>query len=379
MTRMRRVFSALLRRRPAGPAPRGPWPDRAPVDPDALAQEFTAEFGHPPEGVWHAPGQAVLLGEHTEPGQGTALPLALPWGVSAALARTEDGTVRVSSPLFPGEPACFPTADPGSAAPWARGPGRAAARLGPGAGLRVRLDADLPADAPLGWSAAALCALLRALDDLCGPGSPPARADLLTALNARSGHALFLDYRTLRSRAVPFDLAGAGLCLVVVDPRVDRSGGPEREHRARVGAAQRELGPLREVADLPAALRRLGDPARRARVQHVVTEVHRVNAAVGLMRAGRPAEVGALLTASHLSARSAGLPTPEADLAVEAAVGAGARGARMAGYAGAVLALAARERVEAVEAAVLARFTERGWAAPQVRTALPAPGARRVR
>ena len=119
----------------------------------------------------------------------------------------------------------------------------------------------------------------------------------------------------------------------------------------------------------------------RRRTQHVVTENHRVEATVGLLRAGAVGEVGALLNASHLSLRDQfEVSWPEADVAVEEAVRAGARGARMVGggFGGSVIALVPSERVERVQEAVRAAYAGRGWAEPRFLDAVPSPGAARV-
>jgi galactokinase len=91
--------------------------------------------------------------------------------------------------------------------------------------------------------------------------------------------------------------------------------------------------------------------------------------------------VGTLLTASHRSFRDQfGVSWPQADEAVDAALGAGAAGARMTGggFGGCVVALAPAERATQVRAAVADRFTRRHWPAPGYRDAVPSGGARQV-
>ena len=89
---------------------------------------------------------------------------------------------------------------------------------------------------------------------------------------------------------------------------------------------------LRDVTDLDAALAALPDDVSRRRVRHVVTENARVLATVAHLRAGRPAAIGPLLTASHASLRDDfEVTVPELDVAVDAALAAGALGARMTG------------------------------------------------
>jgi galactokinase len=91
--------------------------------------------------------------------------------------------------------------------------------------------------------------------------------------------------------------------------------------------------------------------------------------------------VGALLTASHLSMRDDfEITVPEVDLAVSAALDAGALGARMTGggFGGSVLTLVPPERAEAVTHAVRSAFRMAGYPAPTTFLAAPSAGARRA-
>jgi galactokinase len=102
---------------------------------------------------------------------------------------------------------------------------------------------------------------------------------------------------------------------------------------------------------------------------------------VALLRAGRPNEIGALLSASHASLRDDfEVTVPELDTAAEAAEAAGALGARMigGGFGGCVLALVPAAAAERVTAAVAAAFAARGFAPPAAFVAVPGPGAARV-
>ncbi|WP_233515429.1 galactokinase [Marinitenerispora sediminis] len=391
------------------------------VDPEKLAADFTADYGSAPAGVWRAPGRVNLMGEHTDYNDGLVLPMAVPWGVSLALTPTDDGVIEIRSAQRPGEPARFTTReldgdrrrDTGwsgyvAGVFWAL---REAGHLaGDSVGARIRLDSDLPVGAALSSSAALECATLLAAADAFGlaglagdlpamarlarraentfVGAPTGILDQSASLRCRAGHALFLDCRTEGARNVPLPLEEAGLRILVIDTGVQHrhadTGSGYAARRAECERAARQLGvaALRDVEDLAAALDTLTDPVLRRRVRHVVTEIHRVNAAVGLMRAGALPEVGALFTASHLSMRDHfEISCPELDTAVESAVAAGARGARMTGggFGGSAIALVAEERLDAVRDGVAAAFAKRGYAAPTLRAATPSPGAHRVR
>jgi galactokinase len=120
----------------------------------------------------------------------------------------------------------------------------------------------------------------------------------------------------------------------------------------------------------------------RRRVRHVVTENQRVLDTVELLRSGRIREIGPLLTASHASMRDDfEITVPQVDVAVEAALMAGAYGARMTGggFGGCVLALIDADRADATTAAVTVAYEGHGFAAGSPLVAVPSPGATRLR
>ncbi|GAA1541931.1 galactokinase [Actinomadura kijaniata] len=370
-----------------------------------VRERFAEVFGRPPEGVWRAPGRINLIGEHTDYNDGLVLPFALPMGVSVAAARRDDGVLEVRSLQAGGETVRVPVAG-GSVSGWATYPVGMAWVLheyGIG-GASLLVDSDLPQGAGLSSSAALLCATGLALCDLYGveverpelarlaqraewdfAGVPSGLMDPSASLLATAGHALMLDCRSGLSSRVPFAPEEAGLTLLAIDTRAGHTladGGYARR-RAECERAAGLLGvaALRDVKDLAGALGSLRDPVLRRRVQHVVTENHRVEAAVGLLRAGAAAELGALLTASHLSLRDQfEVSWPQADAVVDAATRAGARGGRMTGggFGGSVIVLTAADRAERTRAAVEEAFAARGWAAPAFLAATPSQGARRL-
>jgi galactokinase len=214
-------------------------------------------------------------------------------------------------------------------------------------------------------------------------GVPCGIMDQSASLLCTDGHALLLDCRSGLSAQVPLDLTG--LTLLVIDTRAEHElvdgGYADRRTACEKAAELLGLPSLRDVTDLGEALSRLGDPVLRRRTQHVVTENHRVEAAVGLLRAGAVGEVGALLTASHLSLRDQfEVSWPEADVAVEEAVRAGARGARMVGggFGGSVIALVPSDRAARVREAVTEAYAKRGWPEPHFLDAVPSAGATRL-
>ena len=216
-------------------------------------------------------------------------------------------------------------------------------------------------------------------------GVPTGIMDQIAALQGRAGHALLLDCRAGTAAAIPLDPAAAGLTLLVIDTgsRHALADGQYGNRRQACAQAASLLGvrSLRDVTGDPGAPARLADPSLRRLCGHVIAENDRVLRAAELLRAGRQAAIGELLTASHRSLRDEfRVSWPQADEAVEAAIDAGAAGARMTGggFGGSVVALLPADRAGPVRAAVTRRFARHHWPAPRYLTAVPSDGARRI-
>ncbi len=208
--------------------------------------------------------------------------------------------------------------------------------------------------------------------------------DQSASLQCMRGHALLLDCRSLATEQVPLDVAAAGLELLVLDTGVRHEladgGYADRRRACERAAALLGVPALRDVTDLGHA-GPLDDPVLRRRARHVVTDDQRVQRVAALLRAGAVAGIGPLLTQSHASLRDDfEVSWPEADVAVDAAVAAGALGARMigGGFGGSVIALVPAGRSDAGRRGGGGEFGRRGWPAP-ARGARRPPKRRRVR
>jgi galactokinase len=371
------------------------------------AAGFRTHFGAEPAGRWAAPGRVNLIGEHTDYNDGFVLPFALPHITVAAAAPHDDGWVVTSE--RGGEPVTFGVAE-------ASVPGRVQGWAGYVAGVvwalrdagfavppaRLALASNVPVGAGLSSSAALESSVLTALVDLGDldlpvadrpavaqraenvyAGIPCGIMDQSASIRCRDGHALFLDCRSLEVEHVPFLLDDLVILVINSNAPHQLVDGEYADRRTTCEQAARALGvpALRDVTDLDAALKQLDNEVSRRRVRHVVTENQRVLDTVALLRAGRVTEIGPLLTASHASMRDDfEITVPEVDLAVEAALAAGAYGARMTGggFGGCVLALVDADAAEAVTEAVTTAYAGRGFTLPDAFVATAGPGALRL-
>jgi galactokinase len=370
--------------------------------PVAATDLFRRTFGADPGGVWSAPGRVNLIGEHTDYNAGLCLPIALPQRTYAACSPRDDGRLRVVSAQ--GEAVVEVPLDevaPGHPAGWAAyvaGVPWALARAGYAVcGLDVAVDSNVPLGAGLSSSAALECAVGAALSDLCGLGlldsadgravlaaacveaentiaqAPTGGMDQSAALLATDGHALLLDCRDQHTEQVPFDPAGHGLALLVIDTRAEHAlvDGQYAERRESCEQAARELGvpTLREVSPdgLEERLAALSSDLLRRRAKHVVTEIARVERVVEALRDTDFDQVGRLFLESHRSMRDDfEISCPELDTAVETAVAEGALGARMTGggFGGSAIALVPAGAVDATSTAVEQAFADKGFRPP---------------
>ena len=365
--------------------------------------------------VWFAPGRANLMGEHTDYNEGFVLPFALAQGVTATATARADGLLVLRSKQKQDGQVMVPldALTPGSVTGWAAYPAGVAWALraaGFGiSGASIDIDSDLPVGAGVSSSAALECSVALALCSLSGlavprgqlaliakraenefVGAPTGIIDQSAALLCEEGHAMLLDCGTLARTQVPFRPSAAGAVALIVDTRVTHAlvSGEYAVRRAECEEAALLLGvpALGAVTD-PDAVEQLADPVLRRRARHVITDSARARAIAsalqGANEGGSAAAyryVGALLTEGHASLRDDfEVSWPQADAAVDAAIGSGAYGAKMigGGFGGSVLALIPVQREATVRSLLSETFSERGWAGPDFLAAVPSPAARR--
>jgi galactokinase len=379
-----------------------------------VTEVIAQRTGGPADGVWSAPGRVNLIGEHTDYNEGLCLPLALPLRTRVAASRRDDDLVVMSSEGFgrvlrvdlgqvgPGRPKGWAAYVAGVL--WALR--QAGHDVG---GMDLAFASDVPSGAGLSSSAALECSVAAAASDLFGLGlleSDQGRAELAEAcvraenevagaatggmdqavsLRAREGHLMLLDCQDGSVEHVRADLTGH--TLLVIDTRsphalVDGQYEARRRDCERAAAAAgvpslRGLG----VDDLPRLLATVDEVVGR-RARHVLTENVRVGEVVADLARGDLPAVGRTLSAGHASLRDDfEVTVPHLDVAVEAALDAGALGSRMTGggFGGSTVALVPVGGLDAVRDGVCAAFAGRGWDAPDFYEATPSGPAARER
>ena len=361
--------------------------------------------------------------------------------VTVSLDALAPGAVNGSAPGS--APGALNGSAPGSVPGWAAYPAGVAWALRAAgfdiSGASIDIDSDLPVGAGVSSSAALECSVALALCSLSGlsvpreqlaliakraenefVGAPTGIIDQSAALLCQEGHAMLLDCGTLARTQVPFRPSAAGAVALIIDTRVTHAlvSGEYAARRTECEEAARLLGvpALGLVADA-GAVEALADPVLRRRARHVITDSARARSIASALQrdgdrgegagrgdagggrrgegagsgdagGGRDGEgvetyryVGGLLTEGHVSLRDDfEVSWPQADAAVDVAIGSGAYGAKMigGGFGGSVLALIPVEREATVRSLLSETFSERGWTAPEFLDAVPSPAARRL-
>ena len=338
-------------------------------------KEAFASFGSSGPRLFFAPGRINLIGAHLDYNGGSVLPVPIQQGTYAAIALRKDHRIRLKSLDFAEEFDLDGKAlPPASQLGWAAYPigvWLEAREMGhPLMGFDLVLGGDLKRGSGLSSSASLEVvmglALLECaeqcvdLEELAMLGFRAENGfvgvkcgimDQFASALGQSGKALYLNCATREHRHVPL---GEDLEILVLDTHKPRElvGSEfnlrvEQCHEAlavlRVGTP--EIGHLAafSLEDVERARAELGAVLFK-RARHVVTEVDRIERAVGALERGDLEEFGSLVYASHQSCRDDyEVSCPELDFLVEGVCQAdGVLGARLtgAGFGGCLIALA---------------------------------------
>ena len=370
----------------------------------SIARSFEELYGRKPEVFAEAPGRVNLIGEHIDYSEGFVLPFAIADRAYAAIAARPDGLVRIASHQRKEKIFSIDISDvkPGSKGDWEKYVLGVLWSLGITSGVDILVDGTVPSGAGLSSSAALECsvavglntlfALNRSKEDLARAtqkaendyvGMPCGIMDQSVSLMGQAGSALLLDCRDLTTQNIPFDVASAGLELLIIDTQAHHAlvDGGYAERRAACESVARKLGipSMRHLTlDVLEANREKVTPTEFIRARHAVTEIARVLEAVTALRASDFATLGTLINASHVSLRDDyAVSCPELDVAVDASLAAGAMGSRMVGggFGGSAIALIKASDTQKTKDAVLAAFDKNGFKKPRFFTSLPSAGA----
>ena len=370
----------------------------------SIARSFEELYGRKPEVIAEAPGRVNLIGEHIDYSEGFVLPFAIADRTYAAIAARPDGLVRIASHQRKEKIFSIDINDvkPGSKGDWEKYVLGVLWSLGITTGVEILVDGNVPGGAGLSSSAAlecsvavglnALFSLNKSLEDLARAtqkaendyvGMPCGIMDQSVSLMGQAGSALLLDCRDLSTELIPFNVAEAGLELLIIDTQAHHAlvDGGYAERRASCESVAAKLGipSMRHLTlELLEAERAKVTETEFIRARHAVTEIARVQDAVAALRASDFVTLGKLINASHVSLRDDyTVSCPELDVAVDAAIAAGAIGARMfgGGFGGSALALIKASDLQMTREAVTAAFEKNGFKKPRFFTSLPSAGA----
>ncbi|MBV8927620.1 MAG: galactokinase [Mycobacteriaceae bacterium] len=344
-----------------------------------------------------APGRINLIGEHTDYNLGFALPIALPERTSVTFVPDGTDVITLRSDRQHGETRIALDTAPEDVSGWAGYVAGVVWALRQGGhrltGGAMSVAGGVEMGAGLASSAALQCAALGAMLTATGVaidrveqariaqraendyvGAPTGLMDQIAALFGEERRALFIDFRDVTVRPVPFDPDVSNVVLLLINSRAPHrhAGGEYSARRASCERAAADLGvsSLRDVQDRGlSALDEVTDPADARRARHVLTENRRVVDLVGALDDRDFIEGGRILTASHASMRDDfQITTHHIDLIADTCVQSGALGARMTGggFGGCVIALVPVGQAGAVSAAVRGAVGDAGYNAPTI-------------
>ncbi len=360
---------------------RGQFGDAGGTLAERVVRGFEKRYEREAEAVVAAPGRVNLIGDHTDYNGGFVLPMAIDRYTAVAGAVRTDRAIRVGSARS-GEVVTL--AGDETDAGWTRyvrGEMELCRVSGLDAGgLDLWIESSVPTGSGLSSSAALCVGIATLIETLAGrtlgamkkaelcqrveheyAGVPCGIMDQAVIAGADPGSAMLLDCRSLSSERVEID--ESEVAVLVADTRQARTlaGSAYADRRSACAAAARRLGvgSLRDVGD------ELGcgeDEVMRC-ARHVVTENARVQTYADAVRAGRWAEAGAIMHASHASLRDDFRITGEAldAMAMCAQSIEGVFGARMTGggMGGCAVVLARRDRAEGLSRELAAAYASR--------------------
>lgn len=375
-----------------------------------LRHSFCDLYGAEPV-IFSAPGRVNLIGEHTDYNGGFVMPCAIGLSTRVAISPRTDQTFLLRSEQFPKQFEFYlqnlPQRKVGEWCDYVLGIAVALQQAGHRLkGANILFASDIPIGAGLSSSAAievasALALLhLNRIDlpltetaKLCQRtenefiGARVGIMDQLVSCHGKSGHALFLDCRSLKFELLP---TPEDVRMVICNTMVkhEHASGEYNYRREEceegVRILSKHLPGIRALRDV--SIEQLGQHAQDLpekifnRCRHVIEENNRVRAAAERLRAGDLHGFGKLMDESHRSLRALyEVSCRELDLMVEAAEGLpGFHGGRMTGggFGGSTVNLVDSSSADAFAREISVRYRRATGIAPEVYICSAADGAR---
>lgn len=385
------------------------------IDEKSLAQKFQRIYERQaPPRLFRAPGRVNLIGDHTDYNDGFVLPMAIDREASVAIAERQDRKIRVHS-INLDESAEFDL-DGGrmnGKRSWlnfiegvARILERKNFRL---KGADILIWSDVPAGAGLSSSAALETAVGLALTEISGQtidrttlalvgqitehefvGAKVGIMDQFVSANARAGHALLLDCRTMESAHVPLDTKESAIVMFDTNVKHDLA---VSEYNTRRAECEKGIEILKEFLPGISHLRDVGinefekhvdqlPETIYRRCRHVITENERTLKAAEALRKNDLEELGRLMYQSHESLRSDyQVSSEELDMLVElTSESQDVLGARMTGggFGGSTVNLIKRENLDKTVEKISIKYQNRTKIKPTVLVSEAGDGASEI-
>ena len=370
-----------------------------------ITELFAKGFGYPPEVVASAPGRVNLIGEHIDYSEGFVLPFAIDAVTKCAIAKRDDGKIRIISAQKKNEiiESNLEAIAAKQGSTWSRYIYGVIWAMEIDSGLDIYIDGKVPLGDGLSSSAALECSLATALNHLFHlektlpelarltqraendyVGVPCGIMDQSISLMARAGYGLLLDCQDLSTRHIKIDFASKSLRLLIIDTQAHHAltdgGYAKRRESCEEVAKIFSIPSLRQLSmeSLLAHKAKLSE-LQFKRARHGVSEMLRVLDAVKALEAEDFEALGQLLNQSHNSLRDDyEVSCPELDLAVETALRSGALGARMVGggFGGSAIALIKESDAGTISSTIERAFAKNGFKAPRFFDSLPSDGAK---
>lgn len=306
------------------------------IDFHELKSKFAEFYGREPR-LFRAPGRVNLIGEHTDYNGGFVLPMAIEREAVVAAARRDDGKVRVHSTNLNDSAEFDLNVETGERKQgfwlnYVEGVARIFKRKGVNlSGADLLVSSSVPTGAGLSSSAALETAVGLALTETVGHavdrktlalvgqltehefvGAKVGIMDQFVSANARKGHALLLDCRSLEYEHVPLDTRDVAVVICDTNVKHDLATSEYNTRRAECEEGVRllrnylpEIKELRDVSvmEFEKYETRLPEIIRR-RCRHVVTENERTLRAADALRKNDLIEFGRLMWLSHSSLKN---------------------------------------------------------------------------